>query len=224
MNTIKWAICDDVSFVCESIELALKKYDELEHVGSAYSAEECKTVCAEKKPDIILLDIQMNTENEGLLLIPTLKQISPSTKIIMLTSHTDDELVFKAFSLGANNYISKSSPTEDIYTAIKNLHNGQCTIDGNIMQSLLSQTKKVAHHQQSLLYIVSLMSTLSRSEFEILRSAYDGLSYRQIAQERFVELGTIKKQVSRILRKFNANNMKELIEILTETNVFDIYE
>ena len=67
------------------------------------------------------------------------------------------------------------------------------------------------------------MSTLSRSEFEILKEIHEGKTYSQIAKSRFVEIGTIKKQSSRILRKFNSKSMKELIEKLNYLNVFDIY-
>ena len=92
------------------------------------------------------------------------------------------------------------------------------------MDSLIQQSQRIARHQQSLLYIISILSTLSHSEFEILKSVCSGKTYRQIAQDRFVELGTIKKQVSRILKKFNSNNMKDIIEDLTALNVFDIYD
>lgn len=223
MEKIRWAICDDVSSVCKSFELALKKYQDLVYLGAACTSADCIRLCSQEKPDILLLDIMMEEENSGILLIPEIKRVSPDTKIAMLTSYSDETHIFSAFSQGADNYIPKSTKTEDVYTTMKNLYDGQCTMQGDVMQALVSQSRRIACQQQSLLYIITIMSTLSQSEFEILKEIYDGKTYSQIAQSRFVELGTIKKQSSRILHKFRSKNMKELIESLSRLHVFELY-
>lgn len=224
MEKITWAICDDINFICESFELALKKYSILEYVGAAYSSDECELLCLNKKPDILLLDIQMEKECSGITAISRIKKVSPGTKIIMLTSYNDENYIFSSFTEGADNYILKSSSTDAIYTTMINLYNGQCTMEEDIMQLLVKQSKKIATRQQSLLYIITIMSSLSQSEFEILRAIYSGQTYKEIASSRFVETGTVKKQVSRILHKFNSKKMKDIIDMLSELNVFELYD
>lgn len=223
MDKIRWAICDDVSSVCKSFELALKKYQDLEYLGCACTSENCLKLCSEKHPDLLLLDIMMEEADSGIVLIPEIKRVSPDTKIAMLTSYNDETHIFSAFSQGADNYIPKATKTQDLYTTMKSLCEGQCTMQGDIIQALVNQSRRIACQQQSLLYIITIMSTLSQSEFEILKEIYAGKTYSQIAQSRFVELGTIKKQSSRILHKFRSKNMKELIESLSRLHVFELY-
>ena len=71
---------------------------------------------------------------------------------------------------------------------------------------------------QSLLYVIA---TLTAAEFEILKMVYDGKSYEEIARQRFVEPVTIRTQVNKILKKFNAKNMKQLIDQLKKLQLFD---
>lgn len=222
-KTIRWCICDDAEYVCSSLVLALQKYSDLEFLEFATSSDDCITMCKNKKPDILLLDVQMESEYSGINLIPKIKTVSPSTKIIMLTGFDYDTYIFLAFSKGADNYILKYADTSDIHQAMIDIYNDKVNINREIFSKLKSHVTQVEHQQQSLLLIISLMSKLSRSEYEILRAIYDGKKYKEIAKDRFVELGTIKKQVSRILAKFEVHSMQQLIKELEDLNIFEIY-
>ena len=222
-KTIRWCICDDAEYVCSSLVLALQKYSDLEFLEFATSSDDCITMCKNKKPDILLLDVQMESEYSGINLIPKIKTVSPSTKIIMLTGFDYDTYIFLAFSKGADNYILKNADTSDIHQAMLDIYNEKVNINSEIFSKLKSRVTQVEHQQQSLLLIITLMSKLSRSEYEILRAIYEGKKYKEIAKDRFVELGTIKKRVSRILAKFEVHSMQQLIKELEDLNIFDIY-
>lgn len=222
-KTIRWCICDDAEYVCESLALALQRYDDLKFLGFTTSSNDCIAMCKNKKPDILLLDIQMESEYSGINLIPKIKEVSPDTKVIILTGFDYDTYIFLAFSRGADNYLLKDADTSYVHQTMIDLYNDKVNIDHDLFSKLKTHVTQVEHQQQSLLLIISLMSKLSRSEYEILRAIYDGKKYKDIAQERFVELGTIKKQVSRILAKFEVHSMQQLIQDLEDLHIFDIY-
>ena len=89
------------------------------------------------------------------------------------------------------------------------------------MDKFISETKNLYNSHSSLLYVVNQMVKLSASEYDVLRDIYNGLTYREIAQRRVVEEGTIKTLASRIIKKLEANSMKEVISFLKKIRYFD---
>lgn len=93
-------ICDDIEYMCLCFKSAFDEPDDFEVVGIACKKSEVLTKVKETKPDIVLLDIQMDTAQSGVELIVPIKAALPSCKVIMLTVHEESALIFKAISLG----------------------------------------------------------------------------------------------------------------------------
>lgn len=194
----------------------------MEFVGSAYNSATCCKLVSDAKPDILLLDIQLESTEAGILLIPKIKEINPETKIIMLTVHEQDEYIFNALADGAEDFLLKTDADEELLSTIRNITNGDHQLKPDTISRLLKVCTKFRTQQKSLLYIVNTFTRLSATELDILYDLYCGLSYKEVAVKRFVEETTVRAHISRILKKFEYNNMRSLIKALKEIRVFDL--
>lgn len=218
MDKIRLAVCDDFEEFREYFEVLCKNTDDVECVATAGGSAECIEMVKRYKPDVLLLDIQMENNDSGVVLIPELLKIHPGMKIVMLTAHMEDEFVYRAFSNGAVDYLDKTMSFEDMMHTIRNVDSANFHIRPEIAQILATANKKM---HSSILYLINVLVKLSPSEFEILKACYEGKSYAQIADERCVSLSTIKNQVSRIIKKFDAHLMKDIVDELKALKIFD---
>lgn len=223
MQPITVAICDDAAFLCESFKSEIEYESDLLFIGAAHNPDECIQLVKNNKFDILLLDIQMETETDGLEVIPTIKAIRPNLKIIILTSHFNDDYIFTAFSSAVDNYICKDTPSNIIFNMIRDVYFNRASLNLNISRSLTKKAVDISNAQKSLLYLIELVSKLSTGEFEVLKLISEGKNYREISQLRFVEEGTIRVMVSRILKKFSCKNMNQLLKQLNNVQIFDLF-
>lgn len=221
---MKIVICDDMEGICKYYENVFSKMENMELCGIAHDGDMCLDIVKKTKPDILLLDVQMRTQDEGLMIIPELLEIDPDLKIIMLTAHDVDDYVFRAFSLGAKNFLYKTAEDDEIVKRIEDVNNNQATVDSKVAEILAKKSRDVIKMQESLLYTIHQITKLSKSEMNILRGVYYGKTYREIASDRYVEEGTIRAQISGILRKLNASSMKALIKSLKNMNLFEFID
>lgn len=221
MDKIRLAICDDFKEICEYIEFFCQQEEDVDCVATASNGEECIKMVKEHKPDILLLDIQMETDDSGIRILPELLEIHPEMKVIILTAHLEDEYIFSAFAIGVSNYILKSLPFKDMLSIVRDVAQDRTIVRPEIARVLASNGMKM---KSSLLYLIDILVKLSPSEFEILRDVYDGLSYAEIASKRFVTVSTVKNHALRILKKTKIHSMKQLISELKNLKIFDLID
>lgn len=223
IRKISWAICDDDEYTIYGYKKFLSKYDELDFLFSATNTVQCIGYLNENKPDVLLLDVQIETERAGIDIIPQILKISPETRIIMLTSYQDQDYIFSAFSNGAIDYCLKENDVSILYKMIVDVYNNQSMLRPEIAKIITKGITDMKKNQSSLLYLIEIMTKLSNAEYEILMELHAGKKYAEIAEMRFVEVSTIKVHASRILKKFNHTTMKELLKSLEETKVFSLF-
>lgn len=221
---ISWAICDDSQYVIKVYRKGLEQFEDICFVGESNTAAECIELCREKKPDILLLDVQLDFERSGIDAISEIKAESPDTRIVILSSFKDEEYIFLAFAKGAENYVLKEDSIKKLHDTMIDAYNSETVISGEIAKVVVAKSHEYEIRQRSLMYMVEIMSKLSVSEFEVLKLIYAGKSYREIANERFVEPSTIKVQASRILKKFDEKSMSVLIEDIRRLKLFDLFK
>ena len=217
-------ICDDMEYLCDFFELLINNTEMLSCCGKAHNEAESLALTKKYTPDIILLDIQMDNQYSGLNIIPELFNISPNSKIIIISVHEDKKIIFDAISRGAKDYILKNQPAEEIIKKIEDVYFCKNNIDSSIIQKLTEQYAEIEQRQASLLYMFNEMMSLSKREIDILRDMYNGKSYAQIASEQFVEETTIRTHVHRICKKLKYRNSHSLIESLRKLQVFDLWK
>lgn len=238
MSKIKVIICDDQQYMCECFEYALSQTDDIEFLGYATNKKDSKKLIESVMADIILLDIQMDTATTGLELISVVRENQPNAKIIMMTVHEDEEYIFRAFSEGVSDYFLKTYPTEELIKSIRMVHNSQVILRPYIAQKILNESRRIAEkqreieednlnikeNQKSLLYVLNIMTKLSTAEFEILKELYYGKTCSQLAEERYVSESTIRTHTGRILKKFECDSVKKLLNELKKINAFSMFE
>lgn len=220
MDKIQVAICDDSQYLCANYESFIEYEDDMEVGLSVHSCRELENRIKNIKIDVLLLDIQIESEKAGIEVIPFIKEISPQTKIIMLTSYDDDELVYEAFAEGADDYFVKTRMPNELLEAIRGVWKGSYSIDSNIVQKLVRKTKDNSYKKESFLYSVNTVSKLSQNEIDLLLDIHSNKSYNEIAKERFVEDGSVRKMASRIIKKLGFKSMDEVIMRLNEMDFF----
>lgn len=223
-NKIRVAICDDADYLCSGFKTQLSKNDRFEVVGTANSAAECTDMAERVMPDVLLLDIRMETDRAGIDAIAGIRDASPNTKIIMLTCYDDETYVFDAFANGADDYCLKDAEISVIEEKICSVYDGVPQIDPGILKKLMKKTREMYTSQNSILLLYSQISSLTSGEFELLSEMYNGGSYKKIAEKKAVEVDSVRKMAQRLLTKFEAKNMKELILSMKQLKFFETIE
>ena len=202
MQLIKIVVVDDMKDLRDYFKKILNAEQDMQVVGEAENAAEAVEVINNTKPNVVLLDIQMETDCAGLEIIPTILNIDKDIKIIIITMHDDDEMMFEAFGMGATDYIIKNSDSEYIVSQIREIFSNHFTLPSSTTQKILNRFAVLHKANKSLMYTLNIASKLTKSELEILKMVNDGMKYVEIAKMRSVELGTIKLQVNKILTRF----------------------
>jgi two-component system, NarL family, response regulator LiaR len=195
---IRLLICDDQVFVCEGLRAILSTSQDVDVIGMTFNGQEAVQQAEEKKPDIILMDLKM-PEMNGVQAIRIIKQKYPEIKILVLTTFDFDDWVFEAIRAGADGYLLKDTPRDQLFTAIRGTINGKGYIDPEVGPKLLqhlSGTQPTAPN-------IELARALSDRELDVLRLLAQGLTNQEIAGQLFLSEGTVKNYVSAIFSKIN---------------------
>lgn len=221
---IRVIVCDDTKYLREAIKFSIECEDDMELAGMAASAEDCLKLVKKVECDVLLLDIRMESERAGIDIISDIKETNPDIKIIMLTSYITEEYVFAAFANGADDYCDKGLDLNDIIKKIRDLYNNENVINPQIVKMLVSKTKSVHNRNDSLLFMYKKMSQLSVGEYELIKDFYYGANYTDIAKSKCIEIDSVYRMVSRILKKLEIKNMHILIAQLKEMRIFELLE
>ena len=224
MSQIRIMMADDNAEICHYFTGMISGEPDMEWIGCVSTGSEAVRMARELRPDIVLMDIQMETRTAGITASRQIIAELPETKVIILTILEDDDLLFQAYCAGVIDYIIKTDAAEQILTSIRNAYRNQLILRPEYAGKIIDELKRVKEEQYSLLYSLNILTRLSNSEFEILKSLYQGLNARQIAEERFVSLGTVKTQIHSILQKFALKSVNDVVRQLHIINFDYIIE
>lgn len=224
MSKISVLVCDDAKYICSFFEMMLNNTDNIECIAKACNEKDVIEKAELTKPDIVLLDIQMDNEKSGIRLIPKIFEVSPKSKIVIMSVHEDDGIVYEAIRAGASDYCTKNQEPEEILKIIKKVYEGNNEIRAGIVKKITNQFSVVEERQRSLLYMFNNMIVLSKVELDILKSLCSNKSYDDIAEERHIEPSTVRTHVHRILKKMEYSNMSSLIKDLNDMNMLDMFK
>ena len=222
MEKIQIVIADDMEAHRRRLERIIHSDKNLELAGSAKSGYEAIAFAAIKKPNIVLMDIEMESQMAGIKAAAEINKISPTTKIIMLTIHQDNNIVFAAFQTGIVDYLIKSAPKEEILEAIYSATNNQSPIRPIIAEKIRQEFARIKKSEDNLAQSFKVISNLTQSELEVLKLLCNGLKRKEIADIRTVEIETIKKQINSLLKKFDKSSTKEIVQKVNELKIFDM--
>ena len=159
---------------------------EIELTGSLSSGTEAVSAALASPPDIILIDIEMETKDAGIRASREILASLPDIKIIILTVYEDDELIFSAFQLGVCDYMLKNSSNEEIISGIKAAYEGRSPIRPEIAGKIRSEFKRVKTYETSFLYMLNLLASLTVTELDTLYLLSSGHTRADICAIRHV--------------------------------------
>lgn len=189
-------IVDDHAVVRRGIRALLEAEDDCVVVGEASSGGEAVLLAADLVPDVVLMDLVMPAM-DGVEATRLLKQRSPHSQVIVLTSYHEDEHIFPAIRAGALSYLLKGVGLDELTEAIRKAARGEATLHPHVAAQLVQELKD-ASQETSTLY-----QTLSQREREVLRLIAEGLSNAQIAERLVIAERTVKSHVNNILSKLH---------------------
>lgn len=195
-NPISVLIVDDHEVVRKGVCAYLDTLPEIVVVGEAASGEEALDLAAEHIPDVVLMDLIM-PGMDGVETTRKIKDISPRSQIVVLTSYHQDEHIFPALQAGATSYILKDMKMDKLADAVRKAALGEVTLHPRVASRLIREVHGAQGEE------VNPYKELTEREMEVLRLIAKGYSNSMIAEELVISENTVKGHVSNILSKLH---------------------
>lgn len=204
MGKIKVMVTDDHALVREGLRMMLSSAPDIEIVGEAKDGREAVEKVALLEPDVVLMDFQMPVM-DGLEAVKVIKEQNPSTNVIMLTIHGEDEYVAEAIMHGASGYVLKSVTKEELIQIISKINDGESYVQPEVTKGLLKQfvTQKKTPREK----------VLTERELEVLQLMADGNTNKEIARELNLSVQTVKSHVRNIFEKLETVDRAQAVAV-----------
>jgi NarL family two-component system response regulator LiaR len=190
---IRLLIADDHAVVRQGLRTFLELQEGIEVVAEAADGEEAVAAAEQTKPDVVLLDLVM-PRLSGVEAIGRIRDVSPESRVIVLTSFFDDDKLFPAVRAGAAGYLLKDVQPQELVRAIKIVHDGNALLAPEVASRVLNELAAAPERARSA-------DMLTARELEVLELIAHGLPNKVIARELSVSEKTVKTHVSNILGK-----------------------
>ncbi len=197
-NEIRILICDDHAVVREGLRALITTEPDMTIVGEAADGEGAVIAFRELRPDVTLLDMVM-PRMDGVEALKIILSEFPSARILILTSFSEDEMVFPAIKSGALGYLLKDSSPEELIRAIRNVNRGEASLHPSIARRLIQELSQPTTLPPTL-------EPLTEREMEVLRLVAKGYSNEEIGDALVVSERTARGHVSSILSKLHLAN------------------
>jgi DNA-binding NarL/FixJ family response regulator len=199
----KILLVDDHEVVRLGLKSLLERHPQFEVIGEAGSAREALEQVAALKPDVVLMDIRL-PGTSGIEACEEIVNKYPATRVIMLTSYAEDEMLFSAIRAGASGYILKQIGSTDLIKALESVSRGEALLDPAVTQRVFQEVRRAVKEEEA-----SAFAHLSQQEKHVLLLVSEGKTNREIAKSLFLGEGTVRNYVSSILSKLGVNNRAE---------------
>lgn len=207
---IRVALADDQRLLREGLRIILDAAPDMTVVGVAEDGLEAEALAAAEKPDVMLLDIRM-PRRDGIEATRRVLQVSPATRVVLLTTYDTPEMVVEGVQSGAVGFLLKESSAEELCAAVRAVARGQVLLQGQSAANLLAG---LARPEASAEPVQDF--GLTTREREVLRSIARGQSNAEIAQALFVSEATVKTHINHIFAKLGARDRAHAIVLAQE--------
>jgi DNA-binding NarL/FixJ family response regulator len=215
MAQIRVLVADDHEVVRMGVKAMLHQNTNIAVVAEASNGEQAVKEALRARPDVVVMDIRM----PGMNGVDACRQITeqlPNTRVVMLTSFAEDDLLFAAIRAGASGYVLKRIGNDDLVKTVVAVASGESTLDPAMIATVF---REVAQHERSK--EASAFNGLSAQEVRVLSLISDGLTNREIAGKLFLGEGTVRNYVSSILGKLSLANRAEAAAYAVQHHIKD---
>lgn len=192
-TTIRVFLVDDHEIVRRGVGSLLDDEDGIEVVGEAGTAAQAMARVPALEPDVVVLDVRL-PDGDGVTVCRDLRSLLPDTRMLMLTSYSDDEALYGAVMAGASGYILKQIHGTDLVGAVRTVAQGRSLLDPESTSRMLKRLREEAGRKDPL-------GELTEQERRVLELIGEGLTNREIGARMYLAEKTVKNYVSRVLAK-----------------------
>ena len=218
-DSVRVLVADDHALYRRGLEMVLSAEPDIEIVGEAGDGAEAIKMAADLLPDVVLMDLRM-PRRTGIEACTAIKDVAPSTKIVILTISDEESDLFQAVRAGANGYLLKDVPGEQIADGIRAVHGGQSLISPSMASALLTEFAAMSRRTESRTHLP--VPQLTDREMQVLRLVGRGMANRDIARELFISENTVKNHVRNILEKLQLHSRMEAVVFAVRENLLDL--
>ncbi len=208
-------LVDDHEVVRLGLRALLERHPQFEVVAEAGTARDAIEQVEQYSPDVVVMDIRL-PGGSGIEACEEISENHPNTKVIMLTSYAEDEMLFSAIRAGASGYVLKQIEGESLVRAIEAVGRGEALLDPAVTQRIFQEVRKAAKEEEA-----SAFAALTQQEKHVLMLVSEGKTNREIAKALFLGEGTVRNYVSSILSKLGVSNRAEAAAYAVEHNLRD---
>ena len=206
-------LVDDHEVVRLGLKSLLERHPQFEIVGEAASAREALEQVENNHPDVVVMDIRL-PGTSGIEACEEITSRVPETRVLMLTSYAEDEMLFSAIRAGASGYILKQIDGEELVRALEAVARGEALLDPAVTQRVFQEVRRAVKEEEASAFV-----HLSQQEKHVLLLVSEGRTNREIAKALFLGEGTVRNYVSSILSKLGVSNRAEAAAYAVEHNL-----
>ncbi len=213
--TMKILLVDDHEVVRLGLKSLLSRNPQFQVVAEAGNATEALDRVARYKPDVVVMDIRLPGKN-GIEATREIVNKYPDTKVIMLTSYAEDELLFDAIAAGASGYVLKQIGSGELVRALETIGRGESLLDPSLMQKVFQRVREASRKAED-----EAFASLSDQELKILSLVAKGKTNKEIADAVCLSEKTVRNYVSSILSKLHLSTRSEAAAYAVQHRVQD---
>ena len=193
-------LVDDHEVVRVGVGALIDRQPEMEVVGEAGTVREAVEQAKKLAPDVVVLDVRL-PGGTGLDACHQIKEDRPETRVIMLTSFPDDEVLFDAIASGADGYVLKQIGSDELIRALERVGRGENILDPAVMDQVFAKMREMRQQERAHAF-----AGLSTQEMQILARVAEGETNREIGEAMHLSEKTVRNYVSLLLSKLDLNS------------------
>lgn len=206
---IEVIIVDDQEIIRQSLEMMLTSKPGIHVIGTAGDGHEAIRQVRQKKPDVILMDIQM-PGMDGIECLKIINEFHPQIKVVILTTFDDDEYIYESLKHGASGFLLKGTKVDELIKAIQVVNNGGALMDHTVSAKVMTLFAQLAKADYSSLISDRDYDDLSKNELRIVQAIGQGLSNKEISNALSFSEGTVRNYISSILSKLELRDRTQI--------------
>jgi two-component system response regulator DevR len=193
-------LVDDHEVVRVGVRALIERQTGMEVVGEAGTVREAVEKARQLVPDVVLLDIRL-PGGDGMEACRQIKADRPETRIVVLTSYPDDEMLFDAIACGAEGYVLKKIGSDDLIQALERIGRGDSLLDPAVTDRVFAKMREIRQKERAYAF-----ADLTEQELQILARVAEGETNREIGEALHLSEKTVRNYVSTVLGKLNLNS------------------
>jgi len=213
---IRVAIADDQRLFAHGLARIIGVQPDMEVVGEVHTGEEAVSLCLEVEPDVVLMDLSMPVM-DGVSATRRILSLSPRTRVLILTVHTDDAHVFQGIKAGAQGYILKDCTPEDLTRAIRTVYAGDTIMAQDIAKKMLKTFEGIRSEAE-------ITPRLTERELGVIKALARGKSNKEIALSLGISEKTVRNHASNLYKKLHIFDRTQAVIYAIRKGLVDIEE